>query len=80
MSRYVRTRDGRMVHRRYGCPSGNPLHATSWNWADGMNLETLIATFTATRGRDPHIRLCGHCFGRNERAAWFSRVQTRAAP
>jgi hypothetical protein len=77
---YVRTRNGRMIHRRYGCPSANPLHATPWNWADGWNLEALISEFTATVGHDPHIRLCGHCFGRNERATWFRRVQTGVRP
>lgn len=76
MNIYMRTRGGRMIHRRAGCPSANALHAVPWGWALGMTFDTLIDEFTATVGHDPHIRPCGHCFGRNERAAWFSRVQT----
>jgi hypothetical protein len=75
MTSYVRTRGGRMIHRVHGCPSANPLHTTRWSWAAGMGFETLITEFVATVGSDPQAQLCGHCFGRNERAAWFSRVQ-----
>jgi hypothetical protein len=71
-----------MIHRRRsGCgPVRAAIFATPWHWAEGMDLETLISEFTAVVGHDPAVRLCGHCFGRNERAAWFSRVQTRPAP
>jgi hypothetical protein len=79
MSEYLRTQGGQKVHRADGCQWGRKAKtAVPWDWASGKDFDQLVQDFTAARGHDPTIWLCGHCFTIAEQSRWWYRVRSTA--
>ena len=75
MTDYYRTRQGAKVHRAGCWTLKRAPHAIPWNWADGKSLPELIDALRETRGYDPDLAVCGHCFGQREQVTWWWRAQ-----